>query len=388
MVPVSLDDGETRQALIDIATPLTVLNQQARSQALPGEGPFADYQLLVSLGEKRGDLRLRDGLNPTISRFIFRDVRVFDLPLNGVGLGDPHHVDGIVGGDLLARFVVRLGYGNHSYVSLGAGMADTDEEISADCDERLLLDADVERPDCSAVLRATRYGGGTILLGDKELDIPATRLVLGACMAPEPFDPLSGSSRLIPDSSGVPVSALVSTGFGVSVIARSAFERLKARRPELVEGAASTLHLPNGAQQVTLTELPILVLVDDLTVDLGPCQELSRRRRLLLAHRDGLDARDRTHIGAAVAEVNTPVVFAILADEAPLLQGLRNELRPLVADVDVVLGGNFLSHFEPTFDFPGGRVVLRCAPEDAGCRIIPRCYADDRHPRCAREEEQ
>jgi len=384
---VSVDKGPTYQALIDISTPITVVNRQARSERLEtGPGEFADYQLLIFLGETTGDLRIHDHLDPSITRFIFQDVQVFDLPLQNVGLGEPLQMEGIIGGDLLTRFVVSLHYGTQASVSLGDSLADTDQELSADCDERVLLDPAANRPDCSAVLHANRYGGGTMLLGDQEMEIPATRLVLGACMAPDAFNPVATPSRLLAETSGVPVSALVSTGFGVSVIARSAFERLKARRPELVESGQSVLYLPNGEQVVSLTKIPVFSLVDDLTEDLGPCLELARRRRLLLAHRDGLNPIDRTQFGAAVATVNTPIEFAILADEAPLLQGLRNELRPLVEDVDVVLGGNFLKHFEPTFDFPGGRAVFRCAEDDPSCTIIPRCYPDERQPSCAGAE--
>ena len=66
-----------------------------------------------------------------------------------------------------------------------------------------------------------------------------------------------------------------------------------------------------------------------------------------------------------VALVQSTVLFAVLDDTRTLIQSLRQELSPFVGDVDVVLGGSFLSHFEVDLDYPSRRVVLQRAEGQA-----------------------
>jgi hypothetical protein len=62
-------------------------------------------------------------------------------------------------------------------------------------------------------------------------------------------------------------------------------------------------------------------------------------------------------------------------DDDPLLQALRAELRPLVGEVDGVLGTDVLAPVVLDIDYPHDRLLWRCgtltpgAPD--GCRVRP-----------------
>jgi hypothetical protein len=61
-----------------------------------------------------------------------------------------------------------------------------------------------------------------------------------------------------------------------------------------------------------------------------------------------------------------------------LLESLRAELFPAQADIDVILGGSFLSRFRVDVDYPASRVLFECdeALGAEACRVIPFCAAE------------
>ena len=65
---------------------------------------------------------------------------------------------------------------------------------------------------------------------------------------------------------------------------------------------------------------------------------------------------------AAVTDVRPPggLPFVIVGDELRLLQALRIELRPTVAEVDGILGASALVNARVDLDYPNGRVLWRC----------------------------
>jgi len=181
---------------------------------------------------------------------------------------------------------------------------------------------------------------------------------------------------------GTPLSAIIATGLGTSIISRSAFDRLHTRLPDLKETPRQTLYLQTGPLTVSTTEIPRIAIVDDRALDLGPCGELARRRRLVLAPNRGISPDDEGREGAAVALTVNPIVLAIVPDAAAILQGIRQELRSLVADVDVILGGSFLSAFDLDLDYPNGRTILQCSLglNADTCRVYPSCNQADGPP--------
>jgi hypothetical protein len=99
------------------------------------------------------------------------------------------------------------------------------------------------------------------------------------------------------------------------------------------------------------------------------------------------DDHDRN--GSSVAMVNRAVPFAVLDDTRPIIQSLRQELSPFVGDVDVVLGGSFLRHFDVDLDYPARRVILQCAGNQspAACEVLPFCSPAG-NPRCPERPTQ
>jgi hypothetical protein len=63
----------------------------------------------------------------------------------------------------------------------------------------------------------------------------------------------------------------------------------------------------------------------------------------------------------AAAELRREVPVVILDDAHPLLQGIRNELRPNFAEVDGLIGMETLGSFRLDVDYPGSRLIFRCA---------------------------
>ncbi len=365
-------------ATVETGSPLTAINAQARAFDMPAGGPLAGFDLLVGLQEQSGEVRLLDGDQPTVTRYIFRGLQVVDVPLQPVGLNEPTTIGGLLGATLLSHFSIRIEH-VPPRLTLSDSVSDSAGNLAADCRaSSLVLPGGFAAERCIGVFRTVTNGGGTLLLGNAELDLPPSRLTVNLCVGPDAFDP-TAERPVAPESSGIPLSGLISTGLGTSIISRSAFQRLKAIIPELDETPRQTLHLQTGALSVSTTEIPRVALVDDRTLGLGPCGELARRRRLAIAPTVGVGSRDEGLEGAAAAVTVAPITFAIVDDDAGILQGLRQELRSLVADVEVVLGGTFFSRFVTDIDYPNGRTILQCteAQTGDGCRVYPACNGSD-----------
>jgi hypothetical protein len=388
-IPIRVDNGiplvqiryagaDPVLATIDTGSPLTAINARAQAFDMPEDGPLAGFDLLVGLGETGGELRLQDGDSPDVTRFVFRGLPIVDVPLQPVGLGQPTAIGGLLGATLLSRFTVRLEH-QPPQLTLSDSVADSAGDLAADCRAaNLVLPGGFASERCIGVFRTAANGGGTMLLGNSELSLSPSRLTVSLCVAPDAFDPTAARPSVV-KTSGVPLSGLLSTGLGTSIISRSAFERLRAQMPELTETPRQTLYLQTGPLSVSTTEIPRIAVVDDRTLGLGPCGELARRRRLAVAPTIGIESGDESREGAAAAIAERSITFAIVADDAGILQGLRQELRALVADVEVVLGGSFFERFVTDIDYPNGRTLLQCASglDGAACRVYPACNGTD-----------
>ena len=65
---------------------------------------------------------------------------------------------------------------------------------------------------------------------------------------------------------------------------------------------------------------------------------------------------------------------AVLPDAHPLLQSLREELRPGLAEADGLLGLDALHGLKLDLDYPGSRMLIECAA-DGGDGVRPACTA-------------
>lgn len=352
-------------AAIDTASPLTVIS--TRAPAL-----------------REGELRLVDALRPEVTRFIFHEQPVFGTRVEPLGLHEPVPVRALLGWSVLSRFSVHLDYGAEPTLTFRDNIPDHDVELASDCDTTHLLVGGPPTTPCAAVVPSVPAGGGAGRFGDEDIEIPATRMTLPLCLMPAVVDPKAAKPAEL-GPTGQAATALLSTGLGTSVIARSAFERLRALYPQLEATPGHTLHLPYGSEPVELVQIPNLAVVASVTRELGPCAELARRQRLLLAPREGILEQDRDHSGASTALLTVPTEFAVIDDDAPFIVGLRTELFPVHADVDVVLGGSFLARFRVDVDYPANRVLLEC-DETLGaesCRVIPFCAIEGQDgPKC------
>ena len=367
LTEVRFGDGSSVTAALDTASPLTVISGANRSNGSSREGEF----------------RLQDATRSGTTRFIFFEQRVYDLPITQLGLDTPVPVGALVGADLLRRFAVRLSYDERRpTVTLASALPDSSQELSADCDPAVLLSGEVPSPPCNAVVGIGRVGGGATVIGEQQINLPPTRVALAACLAPDPFVPAGDRAAAI-ETTGQPATALLHTALGVSVLARSALQRLRTRAEVIEDATPTTLYLPYGSETVTTATIEGIAIVGNATRRDAACGELARRRRLLLARRDGIQPEDDDRAGAAVASATGAVRVAVIDDESVLMSALRNELRPTVADVDLLVGGSLLQRFALTIDYPEDRAVLSCLSTAEDCRVIPACSRQgDAGPNC------
>jgi hypothetical protein len=372
IVWLKLNTGERFAAALDSGSPVTVVD--------PDHAPF---QL------DKAELSLQDGLSLDATRFVFHQVEIYGIPLGRVGLDPGAEVHGVLGASILRHFSVALHLGSKPALTLKDQTPDNRQDLAMDCDLAPLLSGAAAKR-CTADIPAIVGGGGAIEFGGEKRTLEPTRLVVPMCLQPAAFDPAVTQVADLNQASGVPATALVATGLGQSLIARSAYDRLRAQDNTIAESGTATLRLPFGDEQVGLTTIPRIALVSNEDADLGPCEELARRRRWLVSLGRTPPTADIERDSAAVASLQTPAEtsFAIVADESPLFQALRQELRPLVPDVDVIVSGSILRYFELDLDYPHSRVLLRCACADsraqggcdvsyaAGCMVVPYCSAD------------
>lgn len=338
-----------------------------------------------------GELRLQHGIQPSISRFVFPEQRTYDLPLDPLGLDTPFSVGAIVGASPLRHFSLTFRYDTQPpQLTFSDQIPDSKSDLAEECDVAKLTDpvtAANER--CEGTFNCPVVGGGLIRIGEGDLvELPATRMVLPVCLQPKAFDPTKVRLHGAEETSGVAVMAVLATGLGTSVITRSALARLQAADPDLEATPGSTLYLAYGKEAVSTVELDRAAVVSDETDQLNACGELALRRRLLIAALKGGDLElieEKSIDGASVGVSNTKMRFAVIDDNSPLIQGLRKELQPQVADIDALLGGSFLKQFDVLVDYPSSRVILRCngsAAQDS-CRVFPWCSeSKDTDPRC------
>jgi hypothetical protein len=266
----------------------------------------------------------------------------------------------ILGGDALSQVALRI-QPSRSRIHFFLGIAG---------------DARTHEDNCEAVFATGLQGGGVYSLGAGVVPFKASRIVLGACLEPaspdEPGDPGGHDALLV-----------VSTGVGPTVLSRTAFVAAGG----VVTADQRSLYLPGATAPETLDMgvLSRLALTAQQSTERGPCTELAISRT---AERGSCTAsiadcgcnpvsQQLTCSAGATVELGGPIQVAILEDTHPILQALRDELRPNVASVSGFLGMSELARLESVdLDYPNGRVLMKCGAS-ATCKARPRVDFDD-----------
>lgn len=357
----------------------------------------------VAIGGRTGDAtgtteveRIRLGVADAVSdrvavRAAFWDARslVMDLPPLGPA-GQQRRYDGILGGNLLRKYAVRLhlrpdlarcrlpwepGAPTWPSITFSPDYSDKRSELALDG---------------YGVIRFNLAGGGNAVVQDAQFDFKATRVAVGACVQPQPFDPTDPSIGALQDIpvTGVDAYLLIASGTQPLVLSDSFYDRLEATKT-VEEGAtwipspqASSIFLGEGETFARQIDLQRVVLVGNRSSKRGPCAELQQRRWIEWAERcrvdpacyESLSDRDRSRglgrKGSAVLEVDVTrgggpapaeLPAYVISDDTVLFWGLRSEIGTEIPIVDGLVGAAFLEHFEVIIDYPNSRLIMRCA---------------------------
>ena len=358
-------------------------------------------------------------------RAIFSGWNVIGLPLYPAG--DPtFSPGGVLGADLLRGYSVEFRFGE----LCSAGGSELCSSMTfwghLGEDASLLEDAGY------AVVNFAPFGGGEItaegnpdFLGLRgPLDVPATRVVLRACVVPDAFSPDKDWNRLslagctngqmaLKQTSGVDLSLMIDTGVGPLVLSASAWLRVVAAAAQALPTALA-LPLPPAVPPTPPppplyvatwpTPIPVLLwatiprfVLINLEAgpdnDPGPCVELGRARRTEIVSYGSVQKppvdfcgapcdRDPNNMGeaansAAYLEISGQIPVAVISDDDLFLQGLRFDILPEGPELDGLVGANALGRSRVELDYVSSpsRAVFSCetdAPRDV-CWAAARC---------------
>lgn len=321
---------------------------------------------LVAAANRERRVVTIDLKNGDATRARFDLVTAILAPLEKVGADPPITVGGIVGGDVLSRIAFRIDPVAGSALLFPA-IAGTNEAHEDACD---------------AVFPIAIGGGGQYVIGDEQVLYQATRIAVPACTG-SAADAASGPT-------GKDAFFLLATGVGRTVLARSAWKRITGATDAEIDALPTTTLYLGGAAGVTVATatLPDLELVAREADERGPCLELYLSRVLSSLSScpqtvmDAFDLQctctgdDPDCSAGAAAELRREVPVVLLDDAHPLLQSIRNELRPTFAEVDGLIGMETLGSFLLDIDYPGGRLIFRCA--GGVCKHRPHIDGDNR----------
>jgi len=352
--------GERVSALVDTMSPITLLDT-----FVPGspEPTPRRRQLDLILYSNSGE--------SAVPRIEFGSVSSFDLhPCNGtdsfceIGVdADRRPFRGIVGADVLSRRAVRF------------DVADRRLQFFPD----IAGDNTARGKACDAVFPSPFAGGGTLVLGGSEVSFSANRVAISACLHHD-------ISQSLERDRGTDVLFVLGTGIPVSLLSESAYERYRllvddtAVAPKLELLPESSLYLPSGPIQVRLGSITRMALIAQGATTRGPCQELyanhvmsddrCRSGELSPAECPCPDRNDLFCSTGAAVELDRAFDVAVVSDLSPLLQALRNELRPQHPEVDGILSTTAIAPLQLDIDYPNNRLLARCV-ETAACVSRP-----------------
>jgi hypothetical protein len=380
-VSLAVDTGDGPiPAILDTATPLTVLDPYDGSLPVPAARRRLSTVTLIGLDEAG---------EPNIPRARFPDTATLLLhPCEEDGLcrvgaaDDPVEFRAIIGADILARSAARFDFPTSEL----RFFPDTSGDAGQLADE------------CHAVIQQAFAGGGTLSVDGSEFDFGGWRPVIGACM--------DESGRPTEEDRGTDALFVLSTGMGATVLAASAYHRYAADTGATPLGdlPAGQIYFASGPADVRLGQIGALALVGSLSssdedvADRGPCRELHLNRVMarrqcepggpLEASCPCPDQAEFCSTGAAV-DLDRTIDVAILDDGHPVLQTLRDELRPETPELDGILGTQALSSLRLELDYINNRMLMRCELTEQ-CRTLPAVRSQEAREaldRCREREE-
>jgi hypothetical protein len=352
---VRTGDEPVRAAVIDVMSPFTVLDDGLATV------PERDYLDLDVLGAGAAGSIPRARLTGTVLRF---------HPCGDdatCSVGDPaapFAVAAMVGTDLLSGDAIRFDF--------AASQLHVLPDVAGTSTERTAL--------CDGVFLRPFQGFGTLVLEGAEVAFVSKRTVVEACLGPDV------AAATPPARRGGDALFVMSTGLGANLLTESAYQRYidstLAVVPALDTLPATTVQVISGPITGRLGSIPELALTATAPNDpRGPCRENYASSYLETVGTDvcpdGADcpcdsSTDRRCSAPSVVRL-TPaggVPIVIVPDVDPLLQALRAELRPLVGEIDGILGTDVLAPVQLDLDYPHDRLLWRCTTAD-GCVVRP-----------------
>jgi hypothetical protein len=390
-VLIELDsNGDERfVATVDTLSPLTIVD----SFRAGGE--------VATPRREQIDLTLygTDGSANPVARMRYTTVNVLDIHPCPVDVPDPDNpppeqecqvgqdgaqrtVNGVLGADLLSKGAVRFDFSASSMQFF--------PDIAGD-------DASRGRA-CDAVFGSPFHGGGTLRVSGAEVSFTGRRIAMGACLAFDASDQIREIER------GVDALFLVSSALGTTIISESTYERYSAfveGTPDLDTLPTQTLHLIDGPVTARAGSINQVALVGEEADDRGPCKEMFANHFMAVngCRDNNLSGDDcpcsdatfcrtgavlelsvddeRDDQGALVTE-GAGIDVLVIPDSDPLLQELRDELRPGLPEVDGIIGANALAAVSMDVDYPNDRVIARCTDDDLSvCIARPKVLTVD-----------
>lgn len=345
-------DGTQVAALLDILSPITLIDTFEPGQPAPTQTRRTGELILHGLTSS----------GTTVPRHRFPDTDIFDLHPCGDDPGfcqvgqdaNTRAIQAVVGTDVLADNAIRFDF-SAATVYLFPDIAG---------------ESAVRGEVCDVVFPSPFSGGGTLIIGGAEVGYTGGRVALGACAA---YDITVGTGDERPSYAGVDLLFVLSTGIAPSILGQAAYERYARAvpgTPSLSSLADTTLYLPSGAITGKAGTIQRLALTGEASELRGPCKELYANylmstdectKRPTISNDDCPCNEGRFCRTAGAVELDTTLDVVVVSDVNPLLQALRNELRPDLPEVDGILGVHALSALSVDFDYPNNRVLARCA---------------------------
>lgn len=365
MGPISLtvsdgNSGERLPAVIDTNAPVTLIDGFVPGGQVPSPRR-RDVELLLYSGSG----------TTAVPRIALSGVSSFEIhPCSSTdaycvaGLGSQTEpVRAILGADVLSRRAVRF--------DLPRSALQFFPDIAG---------SDAARGDaCDAVFKNPFAGGGTLILSGSEETFTGNRLALGACLH---YDTSTTTDQL---DRGSDALFIVATGAPISILSESAYERYRTLvddtqvAPALTDLPTTTVYLPSGPIDARLGSITRIALVGQGSDKRGPCQELYANHVMSVngcrvpvqLTKEACICYQATFCSTAAAvEIDRPFPVAVINDLEPLLQALRDELRPTFPEVDGLLAPSAMTPLAFDVDYPNSRALARCE-ESTGCVARP-----------------
>ena len=349
----TLDPGgaSARPAVIDVLSPVTVID-------LEGPPPRRDGVGIDLLAPPR------PGATSLVARARFDTSALLLHPCATAGaclIGDPAAptaIGAVIGADTLRGDAIRF-EPDSSRMFVLDGISGSNEARDQVCD---------------AVLPAPFDGGGTLVVGDTELEFAGLRISVDVCL----LDPPTTRDRPL-EVRGTDAAMLLSTGIGVSILGEARYEQWRVQNggTPLASLEETTVLLPGGPLTGRRGFIPAIDIGGGGSASRGACRDAYANR--LLTRRncvpgDDCPCTDQPLCAVpSVLELVPPAAIevVIVPDTTPLLQALRAELRPARPEVDGILGMNALAGTVLDVDYPHDRVLLRCVPPPPTCIPTP-----------------